>query len=665
MGRAASSGSILYDAHDSLWFVGPVSSKAKNQICWTSPIFLIWKMSSPHIPLQGTPFLPMTSNIHDLLRPGGRPAWQNPELSAINRLPARATFFPFPTEQAARSASPGLFPSDNPLFLSLDGDWSFRYFQNPDALPADAAESIPDGTASIPVPSNWTLHGHGHPHYTNVGMPFPNDYPSVPTENPTGLFQRWIEIPAEWANRRIFLHFGGAESLLVVCLDGCPVGLSKDSRLPAEFEITDLVQPGGRYLLSAAVVKWSDATFIEDQDQWWMGGLHRGVGLYASEQTRIGDFFARADFDPATGAGSLAVDVDVDFGGDPVAGCMVKAALFTPSGKSALRKEVSSAVELHAGSHGSRRNAAAVSITLPKAEAWTAETPALYRLVLTLVTPEGREESVAASIGFRRVEVKNGDLLVNGRRILFHGVNRHEHDPDTGKALSAESMERDVRLLKQLNFNAVRTSHYPNHPYFLQLCDQHGLYVIDEANIESHAFHNVLCKEPRYAGAFLERVKNMVMRDKNHPSVLFWSLGNESGYGPNHGAPAAWTRSYDPTRLLHYEGAISKYQSGVSWSSGHAVTDVICPMYPSHAELRDWLRDPKRDLRPLVLCEYSHAMGNSNGCLGEYYEIFRNEKGIQGGFIWEWCDHAIRRKTDDGRDFWAYGGDNGVNNSDK
>lgn len=390
-----------------------------------------------------------------------------------------------------------------------------------------------------------------------------------------------------------------------------------------------------------------------------MGGLHRGVGLYAAGQTRIGDFFARADFDPATGGGSLQVDVDVDFAGEPVAGCVIEASLFAPSGKLAARRPLRAAVELHSGSLAARRNGASFSLTLPDVLPWTAETPSLYRLVLTLLTPDGASESAAASVGFRRVSVADGSILVNGRRILFHGVNRHEHDPDAGKALSAESMERDVRLLKQLNFNAVRTSHYPNHPYFLHLCDRHGLYLIDEANIEAHAFHNVLCKEPRYSGAFFDRVKNMVLRDKNHASVLFWSLGNESGYGPNHEAPAAWTRSYDPSRLLHYEGAISKYQSRSSWHAGHSVTDVICPMYPSCDELLEWLRDPGRDSRPVILCEYSHAMGNSNGGLSDYYDLFRMERGIQGGFIWEWCDHALRLKTPDGRDFWAYGGDFG------
>ncbi|GAB4178124.1 MAG: glycoside hydrolase family 2 TIM barrel-domain containing protein [Terrimicrobiaceae bacterium] len=592
--------------------------------------------------------------IANLLYPGGKPCWTNPELLSLNRLPARSTFFPYSDEDAARSGT------GNPLVCCLDGDWSFRYFESPEEVPAGAADSVPRGADSVAVPGNWTRQGYGNPHYTNVQMPWPHDFPLVPAKNPVGVYQRKIAIPRDWKGRRIILHFGGAESVLCVWLDGRPVGISKDSRLPAEFEVTSMVEPGGHHLITAAVIKWSDASFIEDQDQWWMGGLHRSVYLYATARVRLADFFAVADFDPATREGKLKVSVKAGFPGEPIAGCRVHLRLFAPSGKEIPKARREGNVMIK----GSdilcfELNQCRFDIPIPRVEPWSAECPSLYRLVLSLITPEGLCESAACWIGFRRVEVRDGEFLLNGRPVMIHGVNRHEHDPVTGKAISLASMEKDVQLMKRHNINAVRTSHYPNHPDFYDLCDRYGLYVIDEANIESHAFHNTLCNEPRLATAFLERVKNMVERDKNHASVIFWSLGNESGHGANHDAAAAWVRRYDPSRLLHYEGAISKWQSRATWHGGQLATDIICPMYASHQELRDWARDPKRDPRPVILCEYSHAMGNSNGCLAEYYEIFRSERGFQGGFIWEWCDHALLEKTSDGKAFWAYGGDFG------
>ncbi len=590
-----------------------------------------------------------------LFYPGGKACWQAPELLSINRLPARADFIPFETAEEARKAS----GEESSRLLSLDGEWSFRYFERPEDVPVDVLTDFAATARTVAVPGNWTRQGYGNPHYTNVQMPFPDDYPHVPEANPVGVYQRSVTIPKAWRGKRIIVHFGGAESVLCVWVDGREVGISKDSRLPAEFDITEFVRPGRRLVLTAAVIKWSDASFIEDQDQWWMGGLHRGVFIYATEKIRIADFFARTDFDPGSGNGSLWLTVKAGFPGQPVPGCMVTARLYSPTGRAVWKKPQSKEIGTSRETLNFDHNQCRFELTIPKVAPWSAESPWLYRLVITLTGPDGSSESAAAWIGFKRVQSFDGELLINGKALIIHGVNRHEHDGVTGKAISRESMERDVRLLKQHNFNAVRTSHYPNASYFYELCDRHGIYLIDEANIESHAFHNVICDEPRYATAFLERVKNMVERDKNHASIIFWSLGNESGHGANHDAAAAWVRRFDPSRLIHYEGGISKWQSKATWHDGHAVTDIICPMYPPHQELLEWARNPKRDPRPVILCEYSHAMGNSNGCLGEYYDLFRSERGLQGGFIWEWVDHALLEKTPDGRPFWAYGGDFG------
>ncbi|MFP4157519.1 MAG: glycoside hydrolase family 2 TIM barrel-domain containing protein [Opitutales bacterium] len=590
----------------------------------------------------------------DLFKIGRVPSWENPELLQVNQLPARADFHSYGSLSEARRGD----PEQSDRRLCLNGEWTFRYFERPEDVPVRVLKPAPKKTPTVTVPGNWTRQGYGTPHYTNVRMPFPHDYPGVPDDNPVGVYQREITIPVDWADQRIVIHFGGAESVLYVYLNGETVGLAKDARLPSEFDLTDHVEPGGTYTLTAAVIKWSDASFIEDQDQWWMGGLHREVYLYATNPVWIRDVFAKADFDPSTGGGTLDLTVKAGANGQSTEGCEVRYQLYDPKGRKVWktpRKAVFGARDMHNFNH----NQIHVSEPLGRVKAWSAENPTLYQLAFTLKSTDGRSESTAVPIGFRRIESKKGELLVNGKAVLFHGVNRHEHDPVHGKAIRREEMERDVRLMKQHNFNAVRTAHYPDDSYFYRLCDQYGLYVIDEANIESHDFHNSICKEPRYALAFLDRVKNMVERDKNHASILFWSLGNESGHGANHDAAAAWVRNYDDSRLIHYEGGISMEQTHATWHDGHACTDIICPMYPPHQRLLDWARNPKRDPRPVILCEYSHAMGNSNGCLGEYYDIFRSEKGIQGGFIWEWCDHALLEHTEDGEPFWAYGGDFG------
>ena len=448
----------------------------------------------------------------------------------------------------------------------------------------------------VDVPGVWTMQGFGRPQYTNVVMPFSNPPPSVPARNETGIYRRRFTLPRGWRRRPVVLHFGAAEGALYVLVNGHPVGIGKDARTPAEFDISGLVHHDRPNVVHAAIVRWSDASFVEDQDQWWQAGLPRSVFVYSPS---VGDVDVRASLDADLHDGQLVVRADAE--GD--------VRLLDSRGR------VVSSGELVDGRFES---------VVRRPAQWSAERPSLYTLELST-----GGETVSCEVGFRRVEIREGLLLVNGRAVLLNGVNRHEDDDVLGHAITRESMERDVVLMKQLNLNAVRTSHYPDDPYWLELCDRYGLYVIDEANIESHAYEFELCHDSRYVHAFVDRVRNMVERDKNHPSVILWSLGNESGYGANHDAAGAWVRGRDPSRPLHYESAIrSPDRSTALWGEGHRVTDIVAPMYAPVEAIVEWA-ERDEDTRPLILCEYSHAMGNSNGGLADYFAAFR--RYLRGG----------------------------------
>lgn len=589
--------------------------------------------------------------------------WMAPELSAIGRLPARATLYPYPTAALAKAGK----RERSPWFQPLDGQWRFRLAERPeDVCAADTAADTDRATWNeITVPGNWPLQGYGKPHYTNVAMPFPDEPPAVPRDNPTGIFAREVVIPAAWSGRRVVIHFGGAESVLYVHVNGRAVGMGKDTRLPSEFDITDFVTPGARNTVVAVVVKWSDASFIEDQDQWWLGGLHREVFLYSTEAVRIADVFARGELENDYRDGRLKATVRVSFPRQPESGWTVSAQVFAPSGRAVFARPLQA--EVPVGRHGAwPRLEVRFDEAVKRPALWSAETPHLHTLVVTLKDPDGRAvEHASARIGFRSVEVRDRMLLVNGRRVLIHGVNRHDHHETKGKALDRETLRLDAELMKRHNFNAVRCAHYPNDPHWLDLCDELGLYVIDEANIESHDYFHQVSHDRRYASAFLERAVRMVERDKNHPSVILWSLGNESGYGANHDAMAGWIRSYDSSRPLHYEAALWNTPEGKitapehDLANGRHATDIVAPMYPSLERMIAWATNPDHpdQRRPMILCEYSHAMGNSNGSLADYYDLFEKYPGLQGGFIWEWIDHGLRQTTADGRAYWAYGGD--------
>ncbi|MDB6093354.1 MAG: putative beta-galactosidase [Verrucomicrobia bacterium] len=597
----------------------------------------------------------------ELLQTGTLKTWQSPETLSFNRLAARATLYPYPSAAAARANR----REDSPWWRSLNGSWDFKLLERPEDVPPDfvRADFAVDATWSkLPVPSNWTMHGHDRPHYTNVIMPFPNPPPEVPEQNPTGMYRTRFTVPAEWTGRRVLLHVGGVESVLYVWIDGQPVGLAKDTRLPSEFDLTPYVGAGATHTLSAVVVKWSDASFVEDQDQWWMGGIHRDVYLYSQAPHFLEDVFARGDLDDNLRDGRLKISVRLGAPDLEAKGCAVRVQLHDALGKAVLGKSVEGRVEAKDFWKNPRK---LVNFDLPvrAPRLWSAETPNLYTLVTTLVGPDGHEiEHTSSSVGFRRVEVRNRQMLINGQPVRITGVNRHEHDDVHGKAVTHEGMLQDVRLMKQFNVNAVRTSHYPNDPHWYDLCDEYGLYVFDEADVESHAFYQEICRDNRYAPAFLDRGLRMVERDKNHPSIIAWSLGNESGYGAHHDAMAGWIRHRDPSRLIHYEGAITW-----DWQAGIPATDLVCPMYPEIKKLVAWAKDRKASdqRRPLIMCEFSHAMGNSNGSLGDYFDAFDRYPGLQGGFIWEWVDHGIRRHDQEGREYWAYGGDFGDEPNDR
>lgn len=574
--------------------------------------------------------------------------WEAPEVTSWGRLPMNAV--------DRRSGA-----------HSLDGDWRFQLLSAP-----DAPVGGPWSTAAVPgVWTMQTIEGTADlPRYLNIRMPFAEFPPLSPPGNPTGVYEREIDIPAGWAGRRIVLQVGAAESVLLVQVDGRSVGLSKDSHLAAEFDLSGVVRPGGRSVLRLTVVKWSDASHIEDQDQWWHGGITRSVLLYATDPLRLADVTVRARQD-----GDLRVDCLVrDAGGALPEGWYVSGELDGLALERDAEFDLANAEEERVSAFlGEARLRARV----PEVRTWTAETPELYGLTVRLHRADGTVADTSRHrVGFRDVAVVGRDLLVNGERIFIRGVNRHDFHPLTGRTVSSEDMRADLVLLKRFGFNAIRTAHYPNDPGLYDLADELGFYVVDEADIESHDHAHEIADDPRYLNAFVDRVSRMVLRDKNHPSVIIWSLGNESDYGANHDAAAGWVRRHDPTRPLQYEGAAKR-----GWADPEVASDIACPMY---APLEDCVAHALsgRQTKPLIQCEYSHAMGNSNGTLADHWAAIEATPGLQGGFIWEFWDHGILQRVNDGRPVgrggaglydngvatpgyrWAYGGDFGEKDHD-
>ena len=545
--------------------------------------------------------------------------------------------------------------------VGLDGTWQFRRYPSPDAVPAAAVAATPPGGRwrRITVPGNWTVDAAfpdgdippDRPHYTNIQMPFEGPPPHLPDENPTGVYRRTFRAPARWRGRRIVLHVGGAESAHTVWVNGTCCGYGTDSRLPSEYDITDAIQPGDNQL-ALVVSRFSAHTYLEDQDQWWMAGLHRSVYVEARRGAHLADLECDAGLEP-DGAGTLRVRTTVEWAQRPAAGHSVRVTVIDPDDRVVARGAATAVPHRADRPYVFTGHTAEHRLQVRRVRPWSAESPTRYRVDVELLDAQGAVlDRTHQLVGFRTVEVRDRQLLVNGQPVWIFGVNRHDHHPDRGKAVTVDDMRADLLTMRRHNITAVRTSHYPNDSAFYDLCDELGMYVIDEANIECHAYNTSLCDDPRYLAAWVARGSRMVQRDRNHPSIILWSLGNESGYGANHDALAGWIRRADPTRPLHYEGAV--FHDG--WAHGGLLaSDIVCPMYATPDAIRVH-GESGAGTRPLILCEYSHAMGNSNGSLADYWKVITTTPGLQGGFIWEWKDHGITQRQRGGRTRLAHGG---------
>ena len=584
--------------------------------------------------------------------------WENPQMIGNNKLKARATSVSYPDPDLALKQN----PTESPRYHSLNGTWKFKYVPKISASPENFyQENFSDSNwDDIKVPGNWETQGHGTAIYTNIIYPFkPVNPPLVPNdENPVGSYRTNFEIPSTWEDQRIILHFGGVSSAFYCWMNGKKVGYSQGSRLPAEFDITDYLNDGEN-LLAVKVIRWSDGSYLEDQDHWRLSGIHRGVYLEAMPKTHIWDYFVKTELDENYQDALLKVRPKVHFDSEEgKENWLLEMQLYDENGTALLDEVPQMKLKQLIDAKFQERLYSAkfpeFKVNIQEPRKWSAEFPHLYTLVLSLKDDGGKLlESRSSKVGFREVELKNGELLVNGQSVLLYGANRHDHDPKTGKTVSEESMRKDLELMKQYNFNAVRTSHYPNDSKFYELADEYGVYVIDEANIETHGVGSYLTNDPAWGMAFLERGIRMVERDKNHPSIIFWSLGNESGTGPNHAAMAAWMHYYDSTRYVHNECAQIRDQI-----DDEPYVDMFSRMYTPLDEMLDIVEN-KSDDRPVMYCEYAHSMGNSTGNLFEFWDAIRAQPHFIGAFIWDWVDQGLVKKAPDGTEYFAYGGDFG------
>jgi beta-galactosidase len=573
--------------------------------------------------------------------------WENPDVVGINKIAPHSTMIPYPDERLALEND----RDKSTCFQLLNGHWKFNWVEKPDIRPMDffLPEYNDSGWKTIPVPSNWEFQGYGVPIYVNIPYEWTNKPkpPEIPHDyNPVGSYRHRFNVSQSWGDKQVFIHFGAVKSAFYLWINGKMVGYSQDSKTPAVFNITEFIKAGNN-LLALEVYRWSDGSYLECQDFWRISGIERDVYLYARPPVFIRDYFVNAGLTNDYLDGDFKLDVEVTNSGKKKSkGYSVNAKLFADDGKTIVAAFYEG-VPLNKGEH----KQVSFQKVIEKPKKWTAETPDLYTLVISVYNEKRViEESVSCKVGFRTSEIKNGQLLVNGVPILIKGVNRHEHDPVKAHVISEESMLEDISLMKQFNINTVRTSHYPNDPRWYELCDQYGLYVINEANIESHGMgyrvDRTLGNNPKFMKAHLARVEAMVERDKNHPSVIIWSMGNEAGDGVNFDACYDWIKQRDPSRPVHYERA----ELGRN-------TDIYCPMYPDVQHLVDYAS--KQQEKPLIMCEYAHAMGNSTGNLKEYWNVIEKHPQLQGGSIWDWVDQGIQQKDALGRAYFAYGGDFG------
>ena len=575
--------------------------------------------------------------------------WENPAVTGLNKLPAHAPLAAYTSAGQAKTCN--RFSSS--FIKLLNGTWKFQLAPAPQRVPANFYKEDYDvsGWADIAVPGNWQLQGFDDkPIYTNTHYPFTPNPPYVPEDNPTGCYRMDFDLDPEWAGREIFISFESVDSAFYLWINGQEVGYSQDSRLPAEFKITPFLR-AGKNTLAAQVMRYSDGSYLEDQDFWLLSGIQRDVILYSKPKVSLRDFTVRTRLDDRWENAVLSVEAFIPRVPD-MASYRVEAMLFDAQGDQALAAPFSAQVSNRSGwemNAAVKTACATLTQAVEKPQLWTAETPYLYTLVLTLKDSAGKPvDYESCKVGFRQVEIKDSVMLLNGRRLVLRGVDRHEHHPQRGRALTEEDMRQEIVLMKQLNFNTVRTSHYPDHTTWYDLCDEYGIYLIDEANLETHGVEGELSQDPAWATAYLERATRMVLRDKNHPSVLLWSLGNESGVGPHHAAMTAWIHAYDPTRLVHYE----------SGRPGPEVSDVLSFMYPDLDRMRVVLTDPN-EKRPMIMCEYAYAKGNATGNFFKFWDLVDKEPRFQGGCIWDWNDKALEHVNEKGEKFWAYGGDFG------
>ncbi|MCM1029636.1 MAG: DUF4981 domain-containing protein [Alloprevotella sp.] len=559
--------------------------------------------------------------------------WQTQKVNSVNRLPMRSSHFPYSSTAAALRG----IPEEESNYMTLNGNWKFHWVPNADQRPTDFFRPGFDDSAwdSIPVPGIWELNGYGDPLYVNIGYAWRNDFPSnpptVPVEkNHVGSYRKTVTIPADWRGKQVIAHLGSITSNVYLWVNGKFVGYSEDSKLEPEFDITPYLRPGENEI-AMQVFRWCDGSYFEDQDFFRLSGIARDSYLFARDKSAgIADIRVTPDLDADYRDGSLKVALDLK--GSPA----VALRLLAPDGK-----EVASATVSGSGSK-------TVTMNVENPLKWTAETPNLYRLIAT-ASKGGREiEATEVNVGFRKVEIRGGQLLVNGQPVLIKGVDRHELDPDGGYVVSRERMEQDLRIMKENNINAIRTSHYPDDPYLYDLADRYGFYITAEANLETHGMgygEGTLAIRPEFEQTHLERNERNVSRNFNHPSIIVWSLGNEAGDGPNFTAAYILVKEMDPSRPIQYERA--------GFGSN---TDIICPMYVSPAGAARIVKDPALE-RPLIQCEYAHAMGNSGGGFKEYWDTIRAYPKYQGGYIWDYVDQSLRKKGKDGVMIYGYGGD--------
>ena len=576
------------------------------------------------------------------------PDWENPELTTLNTVKPHVSYIPFDSEAKAIRNN----PEESSAYMSLNGKWKFKLSDNYTKVPSGFFQPGFDASswAMIDVPSTWEVQGYSYPIYVNSDYEFYTKNPLPPhvpyDYNPVGTYLTQITVPETFKGKNVIIHFGAVKSFFYIWLNGNYIGFSKDSKTPAEFDLTPYLKDGSNSL-ALEVFRWNDGSYLECQDMWRMSGINRDVFIYARPNTYIRDFFAKGNLKENYTKGNLELDVLFNkLSAEDAKNLKLQINLYD---KNNTTQPVST--ETIALSQALGKDSLHYEKPIPNVKKWTAETPDLYILTLTLLNQNGKcIESLSNRIGFRTSEIKNGLLLINGVAIKIKGVNRHEFDPVKGHVIPRDMMLLDIKLMKQNNINAVRTCHYPNDPYWYELCDEYGIYVIDEANIESHGMgydpDRTLGNNPVWMNAHIDRTRRMLERDKNHPSVIIWSLGNEAGNGCNFQATYKWIKTRDLSRPVQYERA------GHEWN-----TDIFCPMYASVDRILDYAS--KKQDKPLIQCEYAHAMGNSSGNLVDYWDAIDTHEQLQGGLIWDWVDQGLQKFDSTGRKYWAFGGDYG------